>query len=50
MTAQLVHLAGRLTRLLQDPLGFRLLLDAVTLQPADLPTLSRDARLDGAGH
>lgn len=39
-----------LERLLHDPLGFDHLLDGLTLQPGDLPTWSRDARLDGAGH
>ena len=38
-----------LLRRLGDPFGFADALTGLTLQPADLPTLSREARLDGHG-
>ncbi len=37
-------------RRLADPFGFADALAGLTLHPADLPTWSREACLEGAGH
>lgn len=42
-------LAPRALRRLQDPFGFSDVLAGLTLHPADLPALTRDARLEGSG-
>lgn len=39
----------RVLERLLDPFGFRQALDGLTLQPGDLPSLSREARLEGRG-
>lgn len=44
-----MSVARRTLRRLQDPFGFANALAGLSLQPADLPTLTRDRRLDGDG-